>query len=452
MRITTKINLLTTSWLIFILLITNVFVFFSFMKITVNMEEEVVFRKAHEIIEENKNPYSVALTDNLLESYLTNHSFIRIVNPHSKIVKEVTNDRYLSNIKAKFSTKNESQLRKMREEQVLIVRVPISSHNRIIGTLEIGERLMGLEMRKDILLSILTVCSMIAVFLSLLGGKWLSNVIIRPISNMITTMKEIEQSGILKPILIQNETPDELQKMAITFNRMIERLQENLEKQKQFVSDASHELKTPLTVIKSYVDLLRRRGIQNEKIAMEAIETIYLESMRMQKMTEALLDLATSEKETMLEIKSVNLISICQHILHQLQNVYKRQILLHYSLNPIMVEVDELKMKQVIIILLDNAIKYSKDKIEVFVEKYEKHVAIWIKDYGIGIPKEDIKHIFERFYRVDKSRNRETGGTGLGLSIAKNIIKQHQGEINIRSEEGKGTEVELLIPTSYINH
>lgn len=416
------------------------------------MEEEVVFRKAHEIIEENKNPYSVALTDNLLESYLTNHSFIRIVNPHSKIVKEVTNDRYLSNIKAKFSTKNESQLRKMREEQVLIVRVPISSHNRIIGTLEIGERLMGLEMRKDILLSILTVCSMIAVFLSLLGGKWLSNVIIRPISNMITTMKEIEQSGILKPILIQNETPDELQKMAITFNRMIERLQENLEKQKQFVSDASHELKTPLTVIKSYVDLLRRRGIQNEKIAMEAIETIYLESMRMQKMTEALLDLATSEKETMLEIKSVNLISICQHILHQLQNVYKRQILLHYSLNPIMVEVDELKMKQVIIILLDNAIKYSKDKIEVFVEKYEKHVAIWIKDYGIGIPKEDIKHIFERFYRVDKSRNRETGGTGLGLSIAKNIIKQHQGEINIRSEEGKGTEVELLIPTSYINH
>lgn len=452
MRITTKINLLTTSWLIFILLITNVFVFFSFMKITVNMEEEVVFRKAHEIIEENKNPYSVALTDNLLESYLTNHSFIRIVNPHSKIVKEVTNDRYLSNIKAKFSTKNESQLRKMREEQVLIVRVPISSHNRIIGTLEIGERLMGLEMRKDILLSILTVCSMIAVFLSLLGGKWLSNVIIRPISNMITTMKEIEQSGILKPILIQNETPDELQKMAITFNRMIERLQENLEKQKQFVSDASHELKTPLTVIKSYVDLLRRRGIQNEKIAMEAIETIYLESMRMQKMTEALLDLATSEKETMLEIKSVNLISICQHILHQLQNVYKRQILLHYSLNPIMVEVDELKMKQVIIILLDNAIKYSKDKIEVFVEKYEKHVAIWIKDYGIGIPKEDIKHIFERFYRVDKSRNRETGGTGLGLSIAKNIIKQHQGEINIRSEEGKGTEVELLIPTSYSNH
>jgi signal transduction histidine kinase len=452
MKITTKINLLTTAWLIFILLITNVFVFFSFMKITVDMEEEVVFRKAHQIIEENKNPYSVALTENLLESYLTNHSFIRIVNPHSKIVKEVTNDRYLSNIKAKFSTKNESQLRKMREEQVLIVRVPISSHNRVIGTLEIGERLMGLEMRKDILLSILTVCSMIAVFLSLLGGKWLSNVIMRPISNMITTMKEIEQSGVLKPILIQNETPDELQKMAITFNRMIERLQENLEKQKQFVSDASHELKTPLTVIKSYADLLRRRGIQNEKIALEAIETIYSESMRMQKMTEALLDLATSEQENMLEIKLVNLISICQHILHQLQNVYKRQILLHYSQNPIMVEVDELKMKQVIIILLDNAIKYSKDKIEVFVEKYENHVAIRVKDYGIGIPEEDIKHIFERFYRVDKSRNRETGGTGLGLSIAKNIIKQHRGEINIRSEEGKGTEVELLLPISYSNH
>lgn len=448
MKTTTKINLLTTAWLICILFVTNVFVFFSFMKITVDMEKEAAFRKAHEIIEANRAPNSISLPRDLLESYLTDHSFIRIVNPHAKVIIEVTNDRYLSKIKAKFVTKNESQLRKMREEQVLLVRVPISSPRHVIGTLEIGERLMGLEMRKDILLSILTVCSVIAVFLSLLGGKWLSNVIMHPISSMITSMKEIEQSGVLKPILIQNNMPDELQKMAMTFNRMIERLQENLEKQKRFVSDASHELKTPLTVIKSYADLLKRRGVQNEAMVQEAIETIYLEATRMQKMAEALLDLAASEKESILEVEPVNLISALSHILRQLQTVYARPIRLHYSQNPIMAEVDELKMKQVMIILLDNAIKYSQDPIDVFLEQREKYVIIRIKDYGIGIPKEDIKHVFERFYRVDKSRSRETGGTGLGLSIAQNIVRQHRGEIHIDSELGKGTEVKLLIPIS----
>jgi signal transduction histidine kinase len=112
---------------------------------------------------------------------------------------------------------------------------------------------------------------------------------------------------------------------------------------------------------------------------------------------------------------------------------------------------DELKIKQVIIILLDNAIKYSSDKIEIFLEKNEEYAVIRVSDYGIGIPKEEIKHIFERFYRVDKARSRETGGTGLGLAIAKNIMKQHKGEIKIRSEEGKGTDVDLLLPISYMN-
>ena len=100
-----------------------------------------------------------------------------------------------------------------------------------------------------------------------------------------------------------------------------------------------------------------------------------------------------------------------------------------------------MKLKQVIIIFLDNAIKYSDDKIDFFVESHENKAILRIKDYGIGIPKDELQNIFERFYRVDKARSRKTGGTGLGLPIAKNIVRLHNGEINIQSKENEGTEI-----------
>ncbi|MGE7938988.1 HAMP domain-containing sensor histidine kinase [Bacillus paramycoides] len=451
MKITTKINLLTTAWLLCILLIINVFVFFAFMKITVNTEEQMLLKKGNDIIQELHKQNTTTLKEEVLKSYLVGHSFIRVINSDSHVISQVTDDKHLSNIEAKFSKKFDSQLYKIREEQILIIRIPITSDNHIVGTLEIGEQLIGLETRKDILLSILISGSAIAIILSLLGGRWLSNVIMRPISNMIQTMEYIEQSGIPKTITIHKRTKGELEKLATTFNRMIMRLKENSEKQKQFISDASHELKTPLTVIRSYANLIRRRGIQNEGMTIEAIEAIHSEAIRMQRMTEALLDLAASEKETVLELKSSDLVSLCHSILQQFKDAYRREITLHYTEAPIIVKMDELKIKQVIIILLDNAIKYSSDKIEVFLEKNEDYAVIRVRDYGIGIPKEEIEHIFERFYRVDKARSRETGGTGLGLAIAKNIMKQHKGEIKIRSEEGKGTDVDLLLPISYMS-
>ena len=188
---------------------------------------------------------------------------------------------------------------------------------------------------------------------------------------MINTMEDIEQSGIPKRIAIQKDTKDELQKMAETFNRMIGRLEANLEKQKQFISDASHEIKTPITVIKSYADLLRRRGIQNEEITLDAIETIYSEATRIQKMTERFLDLANTELENRLDFKYIHLLSLCENIVRQLKEAYKREIILHCKQYSLMDKADELKLRQAIIILLDNAIKYSTEKIDMYLEENE---------------------------------------------------------------------------------
>jgi two-component system, OmpR family, sensor histidine kinase ArlS len=451
MKITTKINLITTAWILCMLLAVNSIVYFSFMKITLNMEQGELHEKSQNIIHVIKNEDSPANLKQNLSLYLTNHSFIRIVKMDSTITTQVYNDRKMAlKIKPKFTGKAETKRisirQEQKEQQMIIYRGPFKMKGQEMVTLEIGQRLSGLELGKDILLSILAFCTILGVILSLLGGKWLSSIIMRPISQMINTMEEIEQSGTPKRIVIQHETKDELQKMAVTFNRMIRRLEANLEKQKQFISDASHELKTPLTVIKSYADLLRRRGVQNEEMTHEAIESIHSEATRIQKMTERFLDLANTEFENVLDKKSIDLIVLSQSILKKLNGAYKREINLHYADSPLLVLADELKLKQVLIILIDNAIKYSADQIDVYLENEEHFTVIRVKDYGIGIPESERKTIFERFYRVDKARSRATGGTGLGLAIAKNIMKQHNGEIKVKSKHGVGTEMELFLP------
>ncbi|HWI47690.1 MAG TPA: ATP-binding protein [Rummeliibacillus sp.] len=453
MKITTKINLLTTAWMLCILMLINFVVYFLFMKTTVNMEEDVLFQKAEDILKvidtnQNQSSNTVELK---LKDYLTDHSFIRIIQPKNKVIYEVSNDqKLLKKINGKYTKTKQAQTRLISaengEEEVLIVRVPINSGHK--GSMEIVERLSGLETRKEILRGILGLCTIIAALLSLLGGRWLANMIMRPISNMIKTIEEIEQSGVLKKVTTQSKTNDELQIMARTFNRMIDRIQSNMEKQKRFISDASHELKTPLTVIKSYANYLRRHGLENNQMAEEAIQAIHSEATRIQKMTDTFLDLATLEKENVLEMKEVNLVALCKNTLNELKYVYKREITLHYEDDSMIICADELKVKQVFIILLDNAMKYSNERIEVFLEKNDQSIIVCIKDYGIGIPETEMSNIFERFYRVDKARSRESGGTGLGLSIAKSIIIQHNGEIIVNSWEGIGTEVKLLLPFS----
>lgn len=449
MKITTKVNLLTTIWVLCIMIIINTVVFFLFMRNTVDMEKNMQYQKATDIMEDLGTIQSSSSVETILKDSLAAHSYIRIIDSKNTILHEASSDLLLSKkIKGKYTEKKQAQTHVIStengEEQVLVTRIPIKSGSQIKGSLEIGERLIGLEMRKEILRGILISCTILATFLSLLVGRWLATLIMKPISNMIHTMEEIEKSGVPKKISLQNNTKDELQIMATTFNRMIDKLQVSMEKQKQFVSDASHELKTPLTVIKSYANFLRRHGIEDKEMAEEAIHAIHSEATRIQKMTETFLDLATLEKENVLEIKKINLIPLCQDILKQLRDVYKREIILHYEEDSLPIHADELKIKQVIIILLDNAIKYSNDKIDVFLKKEQQKVTIHIKDYGIGIPQDELLNIFERFYRVDKVRSRETGGSGLGLYIAKSIMELHNGEVHITSIEGAGTDVKLF--------
>ncbi|MFY2251439.1 ATP-binding protein [Priestia megaterium] len=447
MKITTKVNLFITVSLLASLLIVNTIVFFLFMKTTVNMEAHLVSKNANEMLKKYHISDTLTLDKNLLNSYMSTHSFIRIVGPDSKVIDQVSNDNTLvKKIHPAFSSEKNFELRPFQEHQNLVVHVPIQQNQKVVGTLEISERLSGLESRKDIILSIMGTVTAISVLLSFLAGRWLSAIIMKPIVSIISTMEDIEQSGTLKKINIQTETKDEVYKMAATFNRMIGKLEENSNKQRQFISDASHELKTPLTIISSFITILKRHGTRDEKIAKEATEAIYIETNRMKSLTKTLLSLAELEDAESVDMKPVDLVALCTTLINQFKQVYDRPIVLHKNPQSIFINGDELKLKQVIIIFLDNAIKYSTGAIEVFLESGQQKGILRIKDYGIGIPEEDQAHVFERFYRVDKARKRDSGGSGLGLAIAKNIVDLHKGEIHIQSREHVGTEIKVVFP------
>lgn len=222
-------------------------------------------------------------------------------------------------------------------------------------------------------------------------------------------------------------------------------LEDAHDKQQQFVGNASHELKTPLTVIESYTKLLKRRGTQDAKITEEALEAILKETTNMKSMIEQMLALAKTNEMTKINMTTFALQPFIEQIVQSIKAAYHREILI--NIPDVEITTDEAKLKQLLFIFIDNARKYSDDVIKIHASvKNDLHISI--QDFGVGIPEEDLPNLFHRFYRVDKDRNRKTGGTGIGLSIAKELADRLNAEVSIDSELGKGTTVLLIVPLS----
>lgn len=424
-------------------------IYFLFIKITTANEKEMLISKADNIIENvNVNTLLTQHSENTLQSFLPDNSMIRIVDKEGNVINQITDDQDVAKIKEKFMKGPSSDLFSVNGHKILFLRSPIKFEGNIIGTLEMGEKLVSLEGNIKTLIYLLLFSSLGAVLLTTVCSMVLSKMMLRPISNMIYTMKEIDTSLTFKKIRVAGKQKDEIYELISTFNHMIERLEANFMKQQQFVSDASHELKTPLTIIQSYADMLIRWGIKDPEIAKEAITAIHDESLHMRKLTKQMLELASSEKESNLTVNEIELVGLCENVGGLLGTLYNRSIKVTASSNQMIIWGDSLKIKQLLLILTDNALKYSQKAVKIQLNQYSDQTLIIVKDFGIGIPKEEIEHIFERFYRVDKSRARKTGGTGLGLSIAKSIVLQHGGMINVLSEEGIGTEVIIKFPNN----
>ncbi|WP_019422053.1 HAMP domain-containing sensor histidine kinase [Paenibacillus sp. OSY-SE] len=447
MKLKNKITLLTSVLLICILLCVDLVIYFLFIKIATQNEIESLQTKAEQIIEKiGPNAIMQNKQNRQIRYYMLENTTIRIINPHSEMVNFIQKDYEIELPEPQFSPVKEAKLIRDDGQRVLTVRVPVQYGPEIIGTLEMVERMAALESSLDILVSILILSTAAAALLCFIGGLVLSKTILMPISKSIETMKEIESSLTFKKIPINGKKTDELYKMTETFNRMMERLEESFLKQQQFVSDASHELNTTLTIIEGYASMLRRWGTDDKSIQEESIESIYEESKRMRKMTRQLLDLASSQQGIEPIREPFNLVECCKQASKLVRKLHNREIKIHSTSRELIIVADPTKIKQLLIILIDNALKYSTKFIEIYISEAEGDMIIRVKDFGIGIAEDEIDLVFERFYRVDRARQRKTGGAGLGLPIAQSIVREHYGSIDIVSEEGVGTEVIVHLP------
>lgn len=290
------------------------------------------------------------------------------------------------------------------------------------------------------------------VLISIICGFLLSRRLLKPLSDITKKVKDIEIQDLNQRIKVQ-PTHDELEELANTFNLMLERLQKGFEQQRQFVSDASHELRTPATVICGYSDMLARWGKDDPQTADECITAIHSEAINMQRLIEKLLFLARADqKRQVLHKESISMKPLIADIAKDTQLIAPQHTV-ECSVNEDgYIFADPLCMRQMLRIFLDNSIKYTPDggKIEISSVNDGDRMVVKIADNGIGIDKEEQKKIFERFYRVDTARTKNgAGGTGLGLSIAKWIAQAHDITINLDSELDKGTTITLLIPVDY---
>lgn len=271
---------------------------------------------------------------------------------------------------------------------------------------------------------------------------------LQPLQEMSQMAGVISAEDLGEAKLQLRHAPSEVKKLAQTFNLMLSRLSEAWEQQRQFVSNVSHELRTPLTVVFGYLQSVLRRSSNLTDYQREALLTATAEAERTIHLLQDLLDLARADSGYMhFHVEPIILSDLVLEVAGMAEKFSYRSIIVNAD-DTIEALVDRNCLKQILINLIDNAVKYSDSELPIVleVEQTMQQAVIRVRDQGIGIPFQDQSRIFERFYRVDQSRARSTGGHGLGLAIVKTLVEGMQGEITVRSKPGEGSTFTILLP------
>ncbi len=277
--------------------------------------------------------------------------------------------------------------------------------------------------------------------------------IFEPIRNMTRTVKHISERNLTLRLNVSG-SKNELKELALTFNEMMNRIEDQYNRQKQFVSDASHELRTPIAVIQGYVSMLDRWGKNDQEVLQESIAAIKNEADNMNELIDKLLFLARHDNNTFeLQKEEFSMTEMLSEIVKETQIIDPSHRFAFDINTELSICGDKNRLKQALRIFIDNAIKYTPAHGEIAIKlgKENRYITVSIKDTGIGMTEEDLKYIFDRFYRSDKSRTKEKGGHGLGLAIAKIIILGHKGKIKVRSRVGEGSEFIIMLEQGVVS-
>ncbi|MEI4769538.1 HAMP domain-containing sensor histidine kinase [Psychrobacillus sp. FJAT-51614] len=449
MKLKTIIHLFSTFLTLIILSLMNIGVYIIFEKMAYDTEYKQLNSDADELITALSKMEKEEDAATIMRAFIPVKGAIRVSNTKGEMQLFVQTVDEVNNYVPEFETGERYSIGTFKGTPILTISKPVIWVDGKVNEVQTLKLLDDVDNNLEFLRLILTGVTLAGMLLMTISSITLGKIITNPIEKLINTMSQSRLSGKYQKIAVPRNAKDEMTQMGIAFNEMMDQLEQNYNKQEQFVSDASHELKTPLTVIESYAKLLSRHGFSNTEIANESVQAIINETSRMKEMISQMLLLAKSNEQSMRNFETVDVFELVETTLHSMRTAYNRKFLLKGE-GSIYANTDLEQLRQLLFIILDNARKYSEKEIKTTISENEEGTIISIMDYGNGIPKKDLEHIYDRFYRVDEDRNRKTGGTGLGMAIAKDIATRISAELTIESVVGFGTTIHIFIPKSQI--
>lgn len=337
------------------------------------------------------------------------------------------------------------------KEGLVIYALPFTSRDGSQFLIQTGASYQQINLVLHGLLITLFLGFPVAITIAIAGGYFLTRQALRQVDKITQSAEQITSRNLSERLPVTN-SGDELERLSISLNNMISRLDESFQHTSRFTADASHELRTPLTILRGELEAIVQEPELSSEIR-ESISTSLEETVRLAKIVENLLAISRLDAgEAQIEKVCFDFAELVATTSEHMKLLAEdKQITLSYNVNKAKkIEVcgDRAKIKQVVVNLLDNAIKYTLEggKVDLNVTTKNSSAILEVSDNGIGIPKNALVHIFERFYRVDKARSRQMGGCGLGLSIVKSICLAHGGQINVESKEGKGSLFQVELP------
>lgn len=452
---------------IILLIIINFFIGQTVLSIYFNEKKVEILTKANTISNSIKlyiapgkiSDFEVYLNRDI-ESYSNSIDSRIIIVDNKNIVRADSNNEYLgeifshNEIKSALSGETDFGIHNFRDYgHVLYTSVPILLDNRVVGATFISTSLNDVYKKTGEISDKLIIISIISVFFIAILGFLFAGFLTRPIKKFTEIITLVSRDQLSQRVQIN--THDEFKTMANAFNLMISKLDQVDKQRKDFVANVSHELRTPLSSVKLLSESLIHQNEEDINIYKEFLQDINSEVDRLNNIIDYLLIHVDLDKEKLiLNLKTISVNFLLEKIVSRMKPLaFEKNIDLKLIFkNQVQITIDSEKIQQAIINIIHNSIKYTPNNGKIQVVLYEKDniAIIKVKDNGIGIEKDSLEYIFDRFYRVDKARARNTGGTGLGLSIAYQIVSLHQGTIDVESDIGKGSTFYIKIPGKFV--
>lgn len=352
---------------------------------------------------------------------------------------------------ASISPDKENRSSMYVQDGMLVMRSPITIF-QFQGMVEIVRSMGDIHRLITAFYEIMTICCIGAIVLSAFGGRLLARQLMKPLQAMNETMRKVKQNGLQERMPV-NGAKDDIAALKTMFNGMMDQVERSFHQQKQFVEDASHELRTPIAVIEGHLALLQRWGKDDPAVLEDSLRISLEELDRLKGLIEELLMLSRAEKSGEDDWDA----DCCEHPEETISGVVHKVRVVHPNfqfklqlemLKGLKLLISDRHLGQIILILLDNAVKYSGDSREIVISAAisDALVSLSVIDFGIGIAQQELPYVWDRFYRADKARSGSSRGYGLGLSIAKQLAEGYKGTIQLKGNQAGGTTALLTLP------